>query len=58
MAISIIERVLQTKKIAISNFSKQRFICEEDKVKLVEYIEKVRNYFYMLEDVNLQFIDF
>lgn len=47
-ALSIIERVLQTKKKSIEHFSGQRFICEEDKLKFVEYIDSVRNSFFIL----------
>jgi hypothetical protein len=58
MALSIIERVLQTKKKAIEHFSNQRFICEDSILRLVEYIDSVRNSFFILEDPNLTNIDY
>lgn len=58
MALSIIERVLQTKKKAIEHFSSQRFVCSEDVLELVNYIDQVRNSFFILEDPNLVNIDF
>ena len=48
MALSIIERVLQTKKKAIEHFSSQRFVCSEEILCLVEYVDSVRNSFFML----------
>jgi hypothetical protein len=48
MALSIAERVLQTKKKAIEHFSGQRYICDMDKIRLVEYIDSVRNSFFIL----------
>jgi hypothetical protein len=48
MALSIIERVLQTKKKAIEHFSSQRFVCSDDVLRLVEYIDSVRNQFFIM----------
>ena len=48
MALSIIERVLQTKKKAIEHFSNQRFVCSDDILRLVDYLDNIRNSFFIL----------
>jgi hypothetical protein len=48
MALSIVERTLQTKKKALEHFYDQHYVCEKDKLQLVEYIDSVRNLFFMM----------
>lgn len=50
--------MLQTKQKAIEHFSSQRFVCSEQVLDLVDYVDRVRNSFFILEDANLVNIDF
>lgn len=52
-AISIIDRVLQTRRKAFSQFSQLIIISEEERLKLLEFMELHRNKFFLLEDSNI-----
>lgn len=52
-AISIIDRVLQTRRKAFAQFSQLIIISEEERLKLLEFMELHRNKFFLLEDSNI-----
>lgn len=51
-AISIIDRVLQTRKKAFEHFSELIIISEEERLKLVDFMEFHRSKFFILDDPN------
>ena len=51
-AISIIDRVLQTRKKAFQQFSELIIISEDERLKLLGFMEEHRNKFFLLEDSN------
>lgn len=52
-AISIIDRVFQTRKKAFQQFYELIIISEEERLKLLEFMEEHRNKFFILEDPNI-----
>lgn len=52
-AISIIDRVLQTRKKAFQQFYELIVISEDERLKLLAFMEEHRNKFFILEDSNI-----
>ncbi len=52
-AISIIDRVLQTRKKAFQQFYELIVISEDERLKLLSFMEDHRNKFFILEDSNI-----
>lgn len=52
-AISIIDRVLQTRQKAFHQFAELIIISEDERIKLLEFMELHRNKFFLLEDTNI-----
>jgi hypothetical protein len=52
-AISIIDRVLQTRKKAFQQFYDLIVISEDERLKLLAFMEEHRNKFFILEDSNI-----
>lgn len=52
-AISIIDRVLQTRQKAFHQFAELIIISEEERLKLLEFMELHRNKFFLLDDSNI-----
>jgi hypothetical protein len=56
-AISIIETVLQSKKKAMILFYDLILISENERIKLMEFMEEHKNKFFMLDDNNIVNVD-
>ena len=52
-ALSIIDRVLQTRKKGFEQFGELIIISEDQRIKLVEFMETHRSKFFILDDPNI-----